>query len=108
MNNYLKFGILFILCAVVLTTFSIYLNSIFDLFGASLNYITTGSVGMVLAEIIGFCGWFLDLLFINQSISYTTHFGNIAIGSIAWALTFVRVIFGVVVSVLILKLIFDR
>lgn len=108
MSDTLKFSLLFIICAVLLTTVSVYVSSIFDLFGASLNYVTTGSVGSVVNEIVGFCGWFLDLLFLSQAIQYTTYFGGIQIGSISWALTLFRVIFGLSVFVLILKLIVDR
>lgn len=108
MNDIVKFSFLFIICAVLLTIVSTYVASIFDLFGASLNYISTGSVGSVLNSIIGYVGWFLDLLFINQAINYVTYFGSIQVGSISWALTFFRVTFGLIVFVILLKLIFDR
>lgn len=108
MSNYLKFGILFLVCAVLLTLLSVYVGSIFEMFGASLNYVTTGSVGAVMSAIIGYVGWFLDLLFLNQSINYTTYYGNIQIGSIAWMLTIFRLLFGLFALILILKLIFDR
>lgn len=108
MSNYLKFGILFLVCAVLLTLLSVYVGSIFEMFGASLNYVTTGSVGAVMSAIIGYVGWFLDLLFLNQSINYTTYFGNIQIGSISWMLTIFRLLFGLFALILILKLIFDR
>lgn len=108
MSNYLKFGILFLVCAVLLTLLSVYVGSIFEMFGASLNYVTTGSVGAVMSAIIGYVGWFLDLLFLNQSINYTTYYGNIQIGSISWMLTIFRLLFGLFALILILKLIFDR
>lgn len=94
--------------SILLSIVSTYVGGIFDVFGASLGYVTTGSVGAVLTAIVGYVGWFLDLLFLNQTINYTTTFGNISVGSIAWALTFFRVLFGLFALVLILKLIIDR
>lgn len=109
MIGYLKFGILFIVCAVLLTTLSVYVSSIFEMFGASLNYVTTGSVGVVLTAIVGYIGWFLDLLFLDTNIAqYTTTFGGVAVGSISWLLTIFRVLFGLFAMILILKLIIDR
>lgn len=109
MLNYLKFGILFLVCSVLLTVLSVYVSSVFEMFGASLNYITTGSVGVVLVSIIGYVGWFLDLLFIDTNISaYYTTFGGVFVGSINWLLTIFRVLFGLFALILILKLIIDR
>lgn len=108
MREFLKFGLLFVITSVLLTLITGYLSNIFNLMGASLNYVTTGSVGSVLSAIVGYVGWFLDLLFLNESISYTTYYGAIEVGSISWALTFARVVFGVTVMIIILKLIIDR
>lgn len=108
MVNILKFSILFIVCAVLLSVLSVYVNSMFLMFGASIDYVTTGSVGAVLYALTGYFGWFFDLLFLNQNVNYVTHFGGMQIMSIAWALTIFRVLFGLSVLILILKLIFDR
>lgn len=108
MGNILKFSILFIVCSVLLSVLSAYVNSLFLLFGASIDYVTTGSVGSVFYALAGYFGWFLDLLFLNQNVNYVTHFGGMRILSIAWALTIFRVLFGLSVLILILKLIFDR
>lgn len=108
MRDIVKFSILFIVCALLLTIISGYVAPVFSMFGASFNYISTGSVGIVFAEIVGFVGWFLDILFISNEVVYTTYYGGIAVGSLSWALTFVRVVFGLVVAVLILNLILSR
>lgn len=107
--SYLKFGLLFIICSVLLTTLSVYATNIFEMFGASLDYVSTGSVGAVIGAIVSYCGWFLDLLFLNSNIQpYTTTFGGVAVGSISWLLTIFRVLFGLFALILILKLIIDR
>lgn len=108
MQNYIQFSILFIICSLLLVVIGSYISSVFELFGSSFNYVTTGSVGAVLTAIIGYVGWFLDVLFIKPSFSYTTTFGNVYVGSISWALTIFRVLFGLLVLVIILKLIIDR
>ena len=107
--QYIKFGFLFLICSLLLTILSVYVSGIFDMFGASLDYVTTGSVGAVMSAIIGYIGWFLDILFLNINIgSYSTYYGGVYIGSISWALTLFRVLFGLFALILILKLIIDR
>lgn len=108
MKDILKFSLLFVICAVLLTLITGFATPIFDSFGASLNYITTGSVGSVLESIVGFIGWFLDFLFIGTETTYTTYYGGIEVYSLSWVITFVRVVFGLSVLILILKLIIDR
>lgn len=104
----LKFSLLFFLSAVILVLFGSTLESIFTLFGASINYISTGNIGTVINEIIGFVGWALDLLFLGTTTTFTTSIGGIEIYSLSWLFTFVRVIFGLVIAVVIVKLILDR
>lgn len=107
MTDILKFGILFLLVSVVLAVLGSSLTVVFDMLSAGLNYATTGNVGVVLTEIIGFVGYALDLVFLSTTTTYTTHFGGFEIYSLNWLFTFVRVMFGLAVVSLIIKLIID-
>lgn len=104
----LKFSLLFIVLSVLLVGFGQYVGSIFDSVSASINYITTGNIEIVINEIVGFVGWGLDLLFLDTTTVYTTSIGNIEVYSLAWLFTFVRVVFGLVAVGVILKLIIDK
>ncbi len=108
MSGILKFGIFFVLCSVVLAVLGTSITLIFDLFGSSLSYISTGNIGIVITSLAGYVGWFLDLLFLGSFTGYTTHFGAIEIASLSWVLTFARVVFGLSVFVVLLSLIFNR
>lgn len=104
----LKFSLLFVIVSVLLVSFGQYLDAVFTGVSASINYITTGNISIVINEIIGYIGWGLDLLFLDTQTIYTTSIGNIEIYSLSWLFTFVRVIFGLVVVSIILNLIIDR
>lgn len=110
MNGILKFGILFMLLSVVLASFTTYVSTLFGTFGVTLTYISTGSVGLVISNLIVFIGWFLDLLFLNDSLAYT-HLSlapTIVVPSISYALTFFRILLGCTIFVLLLSLIFGH
>lgn len=106
--NVLKFSLLFLLCSIVLSLVGSYVTTVFNLFGASLNYVTTGYLGTVLSSIIGWIGWFLDTLFLSEGFTYTTYYGGIVLNNFSWLFTCVRVIFGVSVVTIIITLIIER
>lgn len=109
MNSIIKFGILFVLCSLVLSFFGSYLTVAFDAMGGTLNYITDQhGIGLVLSSIWSFLAWAFDLIFLNTSVSYTNSVisSSIEIGSISWALTFFRILFGCTIIVFIISLIF--
>lgn len=110
MNGIVKFGILFMLLSVVLASFGTYVSTLFGSFGATMTYISTGSVGLVISSLVGYVGWFLDLIFLNDSLAYSTLSlaPSITIPSIAYALTFFRILLGCTIFVLILSLVFGH
>lgn len=110
MKEIVKFGLIFLLSSLVFSLFGAYISPLFDSLSGSISYLTTGSIGMVLTEIVTFIGWLLDLIFLNGSIgSYTlATTPSITIGSISWVLSLFRLMLGCVVFVLIFSLIFGK
>jgi len=110
MRELLKFGILFVIASVILSLLGSYLTNVFGLFGATMTYVTTGSIGLVFSSILSYIGWFLDLLFLTDSNAYYTLINapSVSVGSIAWALTAFRVLAGAVIFVLLFSLIFGK
>ncbi len=109
MQSVLKFGILFVVCSLILSFFGSYLTIAFDSMGGTLSLITDKyGIGLVLSSIWSFLSWAFDLIFLNSSINYTNSIldSSIQIGSISWALTFFRVLFGSTIIVFIISLIF--
>lgn len=83
-------------------------SNILSLFGASFSYATTGLVGQVLSAILTFLAFFFDTLFLaDTTLVYTTTYGGIVLGSFTWLFTVVRVIFGLTIVTLLIKLIID-
>lgn len=110
MKNILKFAFIFLFSSLIFSFFGSYVTVLFSSFNGTLNYITTGSIGLVLTQIISFIGWLLDLIFLNTSInSYTLITApNITIGSIGYVLTFFRILLGCSIFILLLSLVFGK
>lgn len=108
MKNIVKFGLLFILASLVFSLFGTSFTLLFDNFNGVMSYIATGSIGMVLMEIVSFIAWLLDLIFLNDAIgSYTLVTApSITTGSISWVLTLFRMFLGLTIFVLLLSLVF--
>lgn len=109
MNSIIKFGILFVVASLILSFFGSYLTVAFDSMSGTLSLITNQyGIGLVLTSIWSFLSFAFDLIFLNSSISYTNSVmsSTIQIGSISWALTFFRVLFGCTIIVFIISLIF--
>lgn len=100
-----KFSLLTLLCAFIFAIFGDNIALIFNQLSASINYATTGNVGQVLTAIVGFLGFFLDSLFLSTNTGYTTTYGGIQVYQLSWLFTIVRVIFGLAIVILIIKLI---
>lgn len=107
MKELLKFGLLFLLCALILSGLMQYAQTVFNIFGSAVTYGTTGNVGIVLTTIISFFGWFFDLIFIGGNVDLVTTYGAFAV-NISWVVTILQVVFGFVVLSIILSLIFNR
>lgn len=105
MSGILKFSLLFVLASVVFVLLGNNLELIFNQLISAVNYVNSGNVGIVLTNIVGFVGMFLDTLFLSTNVSYTTHYGNIKVYSLSWLYTAVRVIFGLAIIILIVKLV---
>lgn len=83
-------------------------TSILSLFSASFSFATTGLVGQVLTAILSFIAFLFDTLFLaDTTLVYTTTYGGIVLGSFSWVFTIVRVLFGLTIVSLIIKLIID-
>ena len=110
MKDIVKFGLIFLLSSLVFSLFGTYISPLFDSLSSSITYITTGSIGMVLNEVVTFIGWLLDLIFLNSALgSYTLSTApSITVGSISWVLSLFRLILGCIVFVLIFSLIFGK
>lgn len=110
MKNILKFAFIFLLSSMVFSLFGSYVTNLFVSFNGTLYYITTGSIGMVLTEIISFVGWLLDLIFLNTVInSYTLVTApSVTVGSIAYALSLFRILLGCSIFILLLSLVFGK
>jgi len=109
MKGIMKFAILFMLCSLMLSFFGSYLTIAFDSVTSVVSTMTaTTGVGLVLTSVWSFLAWAFDLLFISTNISYVNEVmsSSIQIGSISWALSFVRLVFGDSLIVLIISLIF--
>lgn len=107
MKDIIKFGILFLLCSLVFSSFLTYMTSVFNLFGAGLDYVVNSNIAVALSSIIAFISWFFDTLFLNTTTTLITTYGGFAI-DISWIITVVRVIFAFSVFALILSLIVNR
>lgn len=110
MKGVIKFGIMFLLTSVVFSLFGTTFTLLFDGLYNSVTYISTGSIGMVLTELVTFIGWLLDLLFLSSDInSYTfATVPTVTVGSISWALSIFRLFLGLSIFILILSLIFGK
>lgn len=110
MKGIIKFGLMFLLASIVFSLFVTTFTLLFDGLYNSITYISTGSIGMVLTELITFIGWLLDLLFLSTSVnSYTLVTApSITVGSIAWVLSLFRLFLGLSIFILILSLIFGK
>lgn len=74
-----------------------------------ISFVTSSSgVGIVLASTFSYIAWFLDLIFMSNGFVYTNQLmdASIQISSIAWGLSFFRVLFGCTLIVFIISLIF--
>ena len=110
MVKFAKTGVLIILISVVFSLLLGLLTPVFGLFTGSINYISTGSVGLVLTTILSFLTWFLDLIFLDiNSAYYTLKLApSVTVGSINWAVSVFRIIAGCSIFVIILSLIFGN
>lgn len=108
MKSIIKFGLLFLLASLVFSLFGTSFTLLFDNFNGVVTYISTGSIGMVLMEIVTFIAWLLDLLFLNSAISsYTLVTApSVTVGSISWVLTLFRMFLGLTIFVLLISLVF--
>lgn len=109
MQKILKTAILIVLFTLVFSFFGSYLTIAFTSMSAALNYATTPTgVGLVLSSIWTFLSWAFDLIFLNTEMTYVNSVlpASIHIGSISWALTFFRLLFGCTLIVFIISLIF--
>ena len=75
-----------------------------------ITYVSTGSVGMLLAQVVGVIGWLLDILFISTSFNDYSLITvpSIVIPSLTWILTIFRVVFYSSLLIIILSLIFGH
>ena len=105
MGDILKFSLLFVLASVVFVILGSSIELVFNQFSSSINYVTTGNIGEVLTAIIGFVGFMLDTLFLSTNTGYTTTYGGIQVYQLSWLFTIVRVIFGLAIVILIVKLV---
>lgn len=109
MKSILKFAMLFLLGSLVLSFFGSFLTVAFTSMGSTISVMTqTTGVGLVLSSIWEFLAWAVDLIFINTDFVYSNALmsDSIQIGSISWALSFFRMIFGATLIVFIISLIF--
>lgn len=109
MRDIIKIGILFVMASLILSLFASYIVNIFASINGSLNYITTGSLGLVLSSLLTTIGGFIDTLFLNSFNGYTMVFApSTTIISISFVLTLFRLLFGLTLAVLITSLIFGK
>lgn len=109
MKSLIKTAILFVVTSLVLSFFGSYLTLAFGSMSAVLSFVSSsGGVGLVLSSVFSFLTWLFDLIFMSNSVAYTNQLmdASIKIGSVAWGLSFFRVLFGCTLIVFIISLIF--